>query len=63
MLEELNVKPRTLYLARVRNVPKELMTDYQLDPKRPTHDEHGGSGAGDSAGGAGAPGDQKDRDH
>ena len=47
MLEDLNVKPRTLYLARIRNVPRRLMTFDQLNPTwntspdRHGHDEHG----------------------
>jgi molybdopterin-containing oxidoreductase family iron-sulfur binding subunit len=32
VLEELNIKPRTLYLARLRNVPARLATKDQLDP-------------------------------
>jgi MoCo/4Fe-4S cofactor protein with predicted Tat translocation signal len=35
VLEELNIKPRTLYLSRVRNVPKRLLTSVQITPKRP----------------------------
>ena len=35
VLEELNIKPRTLYLSRIRNVPKRLQTASQLNPKRP----------------------------
>jgi len=35
VLEELNIKPRTLYLSRIRNVPKRLLTAVQLTPKRP----------------------------
>jgi len=31
MLEELNVKPRTQYLARLRNVHPRLMTKYQKE--------------------------------
>jgi molybdopterin-containing oxidoreductase family iron-sulfur binding subunit len=48
MLEELNIKPRTLYLARIRNVPRRLMTHDQLHPTWNTspvhhggHEEHG----------------------
>lgn len=42
LLDELNVKPRTLYLARVRNVPVELMTHAQKNPKQPeAHGDHG----------------------
>lgn len=45
VLSELNIKPRTLYLSRIRNVPKRLATTTQIHPKRPgdTHshsDEH-----------------------
>ncbi len=46
VLSELNIKPRTLYLSRVRNVPKRLMTSTQKNPSRPgkiehSSDEHG----------------------
>jgi MoCo/4Fe-4S cofactor protein with predicted Tat translocation signal len=50
MLADLNIKPRTVYLARVRNVPRALMTERQLHPKRAVHhgdhhdDDHGHSG-------------------
>ena len=37
VLEEYNIKPRTLYLSRLRNVPKRLATSIQLQPKRPGH--------------------------
>jgi molybdopterin-containing oxidoreductase family iron-sulfur binding subunit len=37
VLEELNIKPRTLYLSRIRNVPKRLATESQLSPARPGH--------------------------
>jgi MoCo/4Fe-4S cofactor protein with predicted Tat translocation signal len=43
VLEELNIKPRTLYLSRIRNVPKRLQTETQINPKRSSghhHDEH-----------------------
>ncbi len=42
VLEELNVKPRTQYLARVRNVPDRLATADQLNP--PWKQSHGHSG-------------------
>lgn len=41
VLEELNIKPRTLYLSRIRNVPKRLLTATQINPKRPGG-HHGG---------------------
>ncbi|MFN4907277.1 MAG: TAT-variant-translocated molybdopterin oxidoreductase, partial [Planctomycetota bacterium] len=41
VLEELNIKPRTLYLSRIRNVPKRLATASQLQPPRPGHGGHG----------------------
>ncbi|MGB7327643.1 MAG: TAT-variant-translocated molybdopterin oxidoreductase [Rubripirellula sp.] len=48
MLGQLNVKPRTEYLARVRNTPKRLMTAVQLEelatmdaPHHGGHDDHG----------------------
>ncbi len=34
VLEELNIKPRTLYLSRIRNVPKRLATSSQMNPTR-----------------------------
>lgn len=37
VLEEYNIKPRTLYLSRIRNVPKRLATSIQLNPHRPGH--------------------------
>jgi molybdopterin-containing oxidoreductase family iron-sulfur binding subunit len=44
VLEELNIKPRTLYLSRIRNVPKRLATTTQLHPERfeehHSHDDH-----------------------
>ena len=45
MLGQLNIKPRTEYLARVRNPHKRLMTAKQLDDlvklEAPHHDDHG----------------------
>jgi len=40
VLEELNIKPRTLYLSRIRNIPKRLATKSQLQPARPGHGGH-----------------------
>ena len=41
VLEELNIKPRTLYLSRIRHVPKRLATAIQKTPVRPGHgDDH-----------------------
>ncbi len=41
VLEDLNIKPRTLYLSRIRNVPKRLATAIQTKPIRPGHgDDH-----------------------
>jgi len=41
VLDELNIKPRTLYLSRIRNVPKRLATAIQQTPIRPGHgDDH-----------------------
>lgn len=51
MLSALNVKPRTEYLARVRNTPKRLMTRVQLtylaELKAPHHGSHGDHGHDD----------------
>ena len=51
MLEQLNVKPRTEYLARVRNTPHRLMTQQQLNdlvevqpPHEGHHDDHSSKG-------------------
>ncbi len=44
VLEELNIKPRTLYLSRIRNLPKRLATSSQLEPPRPGHGGHGDHG-------------------
>jgi molybdopterin-containing oxidoreductase family iron-sulfur binding subunit len=41
VLEELNIKPRTLYLSRIRNLPKRLKTALQQHPKRPGEHSHG----------------------
>lgn len=42
LLDELNVKPRTKYLARLRNVPYELETHDQRHPKAIEHHSHEG---------------------
>ncbi len=46
MLGQLNIKPRTRYLARIRNTPKRLMTAQQLEDlatiEPPHHGDHGG---------------------
>lgn len=44
MLEELNVKPRTLYLTRLRNINVRLMTKYEKENMTGHHDDHGGHG-------------------
>jgi molybdopterin-containing oxidoreductase family iron-sulfur binding subunit len=44
VLEELNIKPRTLYLSRIRNLPKRLATESQIRPARPGHAGHGAHG-------------------
>lgn len=55
VLEQLNTKPRTEYLARVRNPHRSLMTRFQLNdlanletPHHGHHDEHGDEGEPDS---------------
>ena len=48
MLEELNIKPRTLYLARVRNVHPRLKTSDQLAAAHGGHDAHGDTHTTDS---------------
>lgn len=75
MLEQLNVKPRTEYLARVRNTPKRLMTSFQLEylaelesPHHNEHDQsHGGhgdhSGHGDHGGSGHGHGNEGHDDH
>ncbi len=51
VLEELNIKPRTQYLARLRNVPVRLMTSEQLNPTwNHSHSEHGEEHHGDEHG-------------
>ncbi len=37
VLKEYNIRPRTLYLSRIRNVPQRLATSIQINPKRPGH--------------------------
>ncbi len=65
LLEELNVKPRTVYLARLRNVPELLMTRVQAHPKEieAHHDEHshgdGHSHEGEEHASKGSVGDSK----
>ncbi len=56
MLSQLNVKPRTEYLARVRNTPKSLMTTAQLadlatiTPPHHGHGDHEGEHEGEHEG-------------
>ncbi len=64
MLGQLNVKPRTEYLARVRNTPQRLMTAAQLNdlanleaPHHADHDEHADHAAD------GHDHDHEDHDH
>jgi MoCo/4Fe-4S cofactor protein with predicted Tat translocation signal len=40
VLEDLNIKQRTVYLAKVRNVPKRLTTSTQAHPSRPGKEGH-----------------------
>jgi molybdopterin-containing oxidoreductase family iron-sulfur binding subunit len=64
MLEQLNIKPRTRYLARIRNPHKRLMTARQLDDLqtvKPPH--HGDHGHDDHGGHGNDQGDHADEDH
>ncbi|MEM6777580.1 MAG: TAT-variant-translocated molybdopterin oxidoreductase [Planctomycetota bacterium] len=71
LLEQLNVKPRTTYMARIRNTPFALMTRAQIDDlvnlEAPHH--HGGDHHGDDHHGGGDHGhddhghDDHDHDH
>ena len=67
MLEQLNVKPRTEYLARVRNTPKRLMTTFQLEYlaelESPHHGEHDAHGHGDHGGHGHGDHDEGDHGH
>lgn len=49
MLEQLNIKPRTMYLARVRNPHPRLKTTQQIEDLATieAHHGHGGHGEGD----------------
>jgi molybdopterin-containing oxidoreductase family iron-sulfur binding subunit len=66
MLSQLNIKPRTIYLAKVRNPHPRLMTSAQLrdlveyaEPKHHGHhdDAHGDSGHGEQGHGDSSHGD------
>lgn len=67
MLGQLNVKPRTEYLARVRNTPKRLMTTAQLVDlatlEAPHHGDHGDHGHGDHGHGDHGHGDDHGHGH
>ena len=77
MLNQLNVKARTEYLARIRNTPKGLWTRAQMSdlgllgpelaskaPHHPGHSDHGHGGDHGHAGGHGSDehGDHDDHD-
>lgn len=57
MLTQLNVKPRTTYLSRIRNTPVALMTRPQINDllflEAPHHGDHGDHGHGDGHDGHG----------
>ena len=66
MLSQLNVKPRTMYLAKIRNTPERLMTSIQLADLQTygTPKAHGaghGDAHGDSQGTG--HGDEHSHDH
>ncbi len=68
MLSQLNVKPRTMYLARIRNTHPRLMSEIQLadlqrygTPKHHGGDEHGGHD--EDHGSAHAAHDEHGHDH
>ena len=69
MLTQLNVKPRTEYLARVRNTPPSLMSTLQLkylaELEAPHHGGHGHDdhGGGDHGGGDHGHDDHHGHDH
>lgn len=48
MLEELNIKPRTLYLTRLRNIHVRLMTKYEKEHMTGHHGDHGSHDSHDS---------------
>jgi molybdopterin-containing oxidoreductase family iron-sulfur binding subunit len=56
MLSQLNVKPRTTYLARIRNTPVRLMTRHQIEYINELEVHHGGH-HGDDHHGEGHHGD------
>ncbi|TWT67145.1 TAT-variant-translocated molybdopterin oxidoreductase [Allorhodopirellula solitaria] len=67
MLGQLNIKPRTSYLSRIRNTPAALMTRAQLndlaelEAPHHGHDEHGEDGHSDGHGQEGS--DHHDSEH
>ncbi len=64
VLSQLNVKPRTLYLAKIRNTPARLMTSIQLaDLQKYSERKHHGAGHGHGDTHDESPAHEHDHDH